>query len=246
MSYRSPCDMVGEIPTERQGHHMNFLYKVARGMIRLYSRLMLNMDVLWHGEMPVGPKIYVANHPSATDPFVLHLLSREPMSVMIASTAFAFPLFGEYIRRAGQIQVSPGEGVRAMEQAKEFLKAGYSVGIFPEGGFSPQTGGFRQPHSGAARLALSTGVPIVPVGIYLPRERNLCISSHLSGEPTLGYWYLHGPYGITIGKPMNLEGDSRDPEHVRAQSRTIMGWIKSLALESEFRMRRLAPVPASY
>jgi 1-acyl-sn-glycerol-3-phosphate acyltransferase len=225
---------------------MNVFYKVGRGMIRLYSRLILNIDILWHGEMPVGPKIFVANHPSATDPFVLHLLSREPMSVLIVSTAFAFPLFGEYIRRAGQIQVLPGEGARAMEQAEEFLKDGYSVGIFPEGGFSPQTGGFRQPHSGAARLALCTGVPIVPVGIYLPRERNLCISSRLSGKPTVGYWYLHGPYGITIGKPMKLEGDSTDPNHVRTQSRTMMGWIKSLARESEFRVRRLASVPIRY
>jgi 1-acyl-sn-glycerol-3-phosphate acyltransferase len=238
--------MVGEIPVEKEGHRMNLFYKVARGMIRLYSHVMLNMDVLWHGEMPVGPKIYVANHPSATDPFVLHLLSHEPMSVMIVSTAFAFPLFGEYIRRAGQIQVSPGEGARAMEQAKEFLKAGYSVGIFPEGGFSPQTGGFRQPRSGAARLALSTGVPIIPVGIYLPRERSLRISSHLNGKPTLGYWYLHGPYGITIGKPVKLEGEPTNPEHVQSQSRTIMGWIKSLAQESEFRVRRLASVPVRY
>lgn len=124
---------------------MNLLYKAGREIIRLYSRLMLNLDIRWNGEIPAGPKIFVANHPSATDAFILHLLSREPMSVMIASTAFTFPLFGEYIRRAGQIQVLPGDGARAMEQAKEFLKAGYSVGIFPEGDFSPQAGGFRQP-----------------------------------------------------------------------------------------------------
>lgn len=120
---------------------MNFFYTVGRGLVRLYSRFMLNLDVRWDGQMPVGPKIFVANHPSAIDPFILHLLSREPMSVMIVSTAFTFPLFGEYIRRAGQIQVLPGDGARAMEQAKEFLKAGYSVGIFPEGDFSPPARG---------------------------------------------------------------------------------------------------------
>ena len=54
---------------------MNFFYKVARGLIRMYSRMMLNMDIHWHGEVPIGPKIFIANHPSATDPFVLHLLS---------------------------------------------------------------------------------------------------------------------------------------------------------------------------
>jgi len=225
---------------------MNFLYKAAREFIRLYSRIMLNMDVHWYGQIPPGPKIFVANHPSATDPFILHLLSHEPMSVMIVSTAFAVPLFGEYIRRAGQIQVMPGGGVQAMEQAKNFLEAGYSVGIFPEGDFSPQKGGFREPRSGAARLALSTGVPVIPVGIYLPRERCLRIASRLNGQPTVGYWYLRGPYSITVGPPMQLEGDVKNLEIVRSQARMMMKWIKSLAQESEFRTRRLVPVPVRY
>lgn len=225
---------------------MNLFYRVGRGMIRLYSRLMLNLDVYWHGEVQAGPKIFVANHPSGTDAFILHLLSREPMSVLIVSTAFSFPLFGEYIRRAGQIQVLPGEGARAMEQAKESLKAGYSVGIFPEGDFSPQAGGFREPRNGAARLALGTGAPVVPVGIYLPRERNLRVASRLSGKPTVGYWYLHGPYGITIGTPLQLEGDPADTDHVRAQTRKMMGWIEALAQESELRVRRLVPAPVRY
>ena len=77
---------------------------------------MLNMDMHWHDHLPAGPKIFIANHPSATDPFILHLLSREPMSVLIVSTAFAFPLFGEYIRRSGQIQVIPGQGEQALKQ----------------------------------------------------------------------------------------------------------------------------------
>jgi 1-acyl-sn-glycerol-3-phosphate acyltransferase len=155
-----------------EGLRMNLFYKTGRGIIRLYSRLMLNLDIRWNGDVPAGPKIFVANHPSATDAFILHLLSREPMRVLIVSTAFSFPLFGAFIRRAGQIPVLPGEGGRAMDQAKACLEAGYSVGMFPEGDFSPQAGGFREPRSGAARLALSTGVPVVPVGIYLPRERS--------------------------------------------------------------------------
>lgn len=226
---------------------MNLLYKAARGIIHLYSRLLLNMDVRWHADIPSGPKIFVANHPSATDPFVLHLLSREPMSVMIVSTAFTVPLFGDYIRRAGQIQVIPGGGAQALEQAKGFLQAGYSVGIFPEGDFSPQEGGFRKPRSGAVRLAISSGVPVIPVGIYLPRERSLRIaSSRLSNQPTVGYWYLHGPYGITVGSPMKLDGNLADLDDIRTQARTMMGWIKSLAQESEFRVRSLTPVPVRY
>jgi len=225
---------------------MNLFYnKIGCGIIRLYCRLMFNLDIRWRGEMPVGPKIFIANHPSATDPFVLHLLSREPLGVMIVSTAFTFPLFGVFIRRAGQIQVLPGQGERAMEQARDYLKAGYSVGIFPEGGFSPQKGGFRKPRSGAVRLALGTGVPVIPVGIYLPQERIRKIASRLSGKPTVGYWYLRGPYGITIGNPLQLEGNATDGEQVRRQTQGLMERVKLLVQESEFRVRRLVPVPVS-
>lgn len=223
---------------------LNFRYETARTLIRLYSRLMLNLDIHWHGRLPLGPKIFAANHPSATDPFLLHLLSREPMSVLIVSTAFTFPLFGEYLRRAGQIQVLPGQGERALDQAGRFLESGYSVGIFPEGNFSPQTGGFREPRGGVARLALRTGAPVVPVGIYLPREGILRIDSCLSGRPTVGYWYLRGPYGMTVGEPVPMQGDAGDRALVHALAGRLMESIKSLAWESEMRMRRLAPVPA--
>jgi hypothetical protein len=68
----------------------------------------------------------------------------------------------------------------------------------------------------------------------------------LSGRPTLGYWYLYGPYGITVGNSTRLEGNPADSDNVRAQTRRMMGWIKSLAQESEFRVRRLVPVPVRY
>jgi 1-acyl-sn-glycerol-3-phosphate acyltransferase len=217
---------------------MNLFYKAGRVCVRLYSKLMFKLDVHWHKEMPVGPKIYIANHPSATDPFILQSLPQEPMSLMVVSTAFTFPIFGEYFRKSGHIKVVPGEGKRAMIQARELLRAGYSVGIFPEGDFSPQSGGYRKPRSGAVRLAFSTGLPVVPVGIYLPRERNVRVASRMSGKPTVGYWYISGPYGITIGNLMNLEGDAANEEKVHQLTLEMMERIKILAHESEFRVRK--------
>ncbi len=210
----------------------NAIYDASRAFIHAYSRLFLRLDIHWHDSIPEGPKLFIANHPSASDPFLIHLLSR--MSVLVTASAFAFPLFGHYLRRAGQIEVSPGGD--AIEQACRRLQQGHSVGIFPEGGFSPQGGGFLEPRSGAARLALMTGVPVVPIGIYLPRERSLRIASRLSGRPTVGYWYLRGPYAITVGQPMKFEGDAENREHVRSVTATMMEWITSLAAESEARL----------
>lgn len=217
----------------------NILYEIARTLVQAYSRLMLRMDIQIHEALPEGPKLFIANHPSATDPILIHLLGR--MSVLITANAFAFPILGAFLRHAEQVAVIPGGD--ALERAVRLLQQGKSVCIFPEGTYSPQEGGFGQPRSGAARIVLSTGVPVIPVGISLQRERSIRIASNLIGRPTVGYWYLHGPYVVTIGKAMQFEGDVEDREHVHSVTASMMDRIKSLAQESERRLQgRLAPV----
>jgi 1-acyl-sn-glycerol-3-phosphate acyltransferase len=219
------------------------LYNFGRTFIRLFAFVMLQMEIQRHADLPAGPKIFVANHPSATDPFLIHLVSSQPMSVLISANAFAVPVFGFFLRKMKQIPVRRGLGNMALDDAHRLLDAGGSVTIFPEGDFSPQEGGFRPPRTGAARLALSTGVPIIPVGIHLPRERSFCIRSNISGKPTLGYWYLRGPYQITVGQPMKFEGNAEDRNHVHKVSLNIMECIRLLALESEKRMARQRGLP---
>ena len=218
----------------------NLLYEIARASVRLYSRLMLRMDICWHESPPDGAKLFVANHPSSTDPFLIHLLSREPMSVLIVASAFSFPLFGSYIRKAGQIPVFAGQGEQALEKARCLLDKGWSVGIFPEGSHSPQDGGFHDPRSGAARLALKTGAAVIPVGIHLPQEKSMYISSRLGGQSAVGYWYLRGPYAVTVGKSVYFKGDSDDRGQVQSTAQRMMELIRSLAAESRTRMFRLS------
>ena len=223
--------------------HSNFLYKLSFQVVRLFSRVMLRFDVRYNSELPIGPKIFAANHPSATDPFLLPLLSSKHLSVLISGNAFAMPLFGHYLHRIGQICVTQGQGRDALDEARQRLQSGRSVGIFPEGLVSPQSGGCHPTRTGAARLALSTGVPVIPVGIYLPRERSVYLSSNLSGKKTATYWYLHGPYGMTIGEPMQFTGNADDQDLVRSVALKIMEKIRELAEESERRVR-VAPAGA--
>jgi len=60
----------------------------------------------------------------------------------------------------------------ALDAARQLLEAGGSVALVPEGRLSPRRGGFRAPRTGAARLAILTGVPIVPIGIHLLRTKH--------------------------------------------------------------------------
>lgn len=223
----------------------NYIYEMIMASVRLYSSLFFRMDVHWHDRPPSGPKLYVANHPSASDPFLIHLLSERHLAVLLSTNAYRFPVLGFFVRNAGQIEVVPGNGEHILEQSKERLEAGCSVAIFPEGTFSPQQGGYQEPRSGAARLALSTGVPVVPVGIHLLRERLVTLSSRVKGKSTVGYWYLRGPYSVTVGKPMQFEGNPDDKAQIHAVTKSMMQRIQALAQESQQRMQELIPAAAS-
>ncbi|MBI2758027.1 MAG: 1-acyl-sn-glycerol-3-phosphate acyltransferase [Chloroflexi bacterium] len=215
----------------------NQLYDFAVQLVHLYARAMLKLDIRWRVALPAGPKLFIANHPSASDPFLIHLLSSKHLSVLISGNAFAMPLFGRFLHCCGQISVNAGQGKDALDQAQQRLQSGHSVGIFPEGLVSPQSGGCHPPRTGAARLALMTGVPVIPIGIYLPRERSLYIESKLSGKHTAAYWYLRGPYGMTVGEPMLFTGDLEDQNLVRSVTNSMMATIHELAEESERRVR---------
>ncbi len=213
------------------------LYLLGWPVVCLYARLMLRLDVLRQAPLPAGPKLIVANHPSFTDPFYLTLLFPQPINILLIESAFSVLLFGAYLRWSGHVPVVPGNGRPAFEEARRLLEAGRSVAIFPEGDASPREGGFLPPRTGAARLALLTGVPVVPVGIYLPRERTRMISSSIAGKRTVGHWYLRGPYSMTVGQPLRFEGDAEDQTLVASISDRIMQRIISLARESERRVR---------
>jgi 1-acyl-sn-glycerol-3-phosphate acyltransferase len=223
------------------------LYVMSWTFVRMFALVMLRLDIHRHSHLPSSPMIFVANHPSATDPFLIHMISRkQQLNVLITAKAFNVPVFGWFLRKVQEIPVPLQEGSTALDQARQHLEKGRSVVIFIEGRISPQEGGFLPPRSGAARLALSSGAPVVPVGIFLRRERCHNIRSSISGGvPSEARWYFRGPYAITVGQPTQFEGDVEDREHVRRISETIMEKIRHLADESQRRLhrRKLAPSP---
>ncbi|MCP4540582.1 MAG: 1-acyl-sn-glycerol-3-phosphate acyltransferase [Chloroflexi bacterium] len=221
------------------------LFWLSRPIIFLYARVMLSMDIFWHAPLPSGPQLIVANHPSFTDPFFVALVSSQPVKILIIVSAFLVPLFGRYLRLSGHVPVDPNKGREAFEKAKQLLEEGRSVVIFPEGDASPRYGGFRKPRTGVARLALLTGAPVVPVGIHLPRERLLTIHGTVAGKRSAGYWYLRGPYNMTVGQALRFEGDVQDRACVSSVSEKIMQRIITLADESEQRMEGRGSLPST-
>ena len=210
-------------------------YSLERLAVASYARAMLKVDVVRHGPLPEGPKIVVANHPTTTDPILITLLAAEPMHILITEMCFNIPGLGQFMRMAGHVPVVDNNRRAAFEKAVRLLQAGQTVTIFPEGALSPLEGGVCRPHTGAARLALMTNAPIVPVGIHLRRERIRFVETTVGDKTETARWYLRGPYAITVGEPLRFRGDVEDRQYVRWVSERIMQRIAGLARESALR-----------
>ena len=117
-----------------------------------------------------GGYVLSANHNSNFDPWPLGLplFPRRFLRFMAKSELFWFPL-GVVIRGAGAFKVRRGErDQEAIDTAMQLCREGNVVVMFPEG--TRRKKGLRKKHearwhTGAARIALEAGVPLVPAAI---------------------------------------------------------------------------------
>jgi len=166
-------------------------WPVVKGLYRLRVRGLEHL--------PEGGFVLAANHISNFDPWPLGIpiLPRRQLRFMAKSELFN-PLLAPILRVSGAFKVRRGEGdVEAMRTAVDLVRAGEIVVMFPEG--TRQIKGMRKkhvarPHSGAARIALTAGVPLVPAAI--------------SGTDRLSRL---GPLRVAYGRPLDLSDlDGRD------------------------------------
>ena len=186
----------------------------------------------------------MANHPTTSDPFLVAYVAHEPVRILIMSRVFDIPLFGTYLHKSGHIPVVDGNGRQAFDAAEAHLRNGGTLVIFPEGNLSPIEGGFKPPRSGAARLALLTGVPVIPMGISLSPRGIWNLKSDIKDTAVSIRWAKHGPYGVTVGHPLRFEGDVEDRDYVREVASRMMQHVMDLAQESRERLQASRfPIP---
>lgn len=205
-------------------------------MVKAYSKLMFRMSIRSRSLIPKGAKIIVANHPTTTDPFILTSISNGQAAVLIKDVLFDVPVFGKYLHMAGHIPVSTGRGKEAFEKALMLLRRNITVIVFIEGDLSRFIHKIGKPKTGAIRLALASGKPIVPIGISVKKQNIKSIRSIIKGVNELGKWYLKGPYALTIGKPINLGIGSSGRARVKNLSNWLRGKISKLEKESTLRL----------
>lgn len=117
----------------------------------------------------LGPCIFVANHESLIDPWILCLATTRRVRFMAKAELWRYPVVRWVMDAYGTFPVERGSGdTGAMRRAGELLDAGELLGMFPRGTSKPT--GNRRWHRGAARLALAHGATLIPVRIENTRQ----------------------------------------------------------------------------
>lgn len=217
---------------------------VHRILCNIYAKSFLNHKIFWDAPLPSEPVIFAINHPTTTDPLLLPMVTPNPLAILVTEMAFDLPLFGPILRAAGHIpvMVKTSNGNQIIQSAVDMLDIGRSVAIFPEGILSPTPGSFNHPHSGAARIALSSGALVVPVGIYMLANGITSTVTKSENFESTSRWAVRGPYYISLGEAMRFTGDAEDREQVKKVTGQIFDAIKLQTWRSEERVKQEQPL----
>jgi 1-acyl-sn-glycerol-3-phosphate acyltransferase len=217
------------------------LVAVVGAIVGLVSRLQVERqrsrrDVA--RRLPDGPIIVISNHTSYADGALLALACRRMgRSLRLLATAGVFraPVIGALARRLGFIAVKRGEADAAasLDEASAALAAGEAVGLYPEGRLTRDPMMWpERAKTGAVRLALRTGAPIVPVAMVGAHEvigrRRLALTllTNLVRRPT-----VHTKVGrpIDVHQLMHIDANTIPTnDEVRHAADLVMGELVDL------------------
>jgi 1-acyl-sn-glycerol-3-phosphate acyltransferase len=177
-------------------------------------RLLFRLRVTGARNIPSsGPGIVAGNHVSAIDGVFLGLItaerSRRMTRFLVAAEFFRKKRVGWGLRLYRNIPIRRGEGdTGALDEAIATIRGGAFAGIFPEGKVNPEPGrGLQRGRSGVGRIALATGAPVIPVGIWGTQDRWPQAGLHWRRpwRPIVAFAY---------GDPIQPEGDPASPADV--------------------------------
>lgn len=185
-------------------------FRLVAGLMAPVLRLFFNIKTSGVENLPKGGYILVGNHVSYLDPFAfaysVYIHMRRVPHYLAKESLFRIPFVGKILPKVGQIPVyrSGKSNEEPLRVARDYLAAGQVVIVFPEGTLTrdPDLWPMRG-KTGAIRLALELGLPVVP-------------AAHWGVEKVLGNYskkFRPNPFHkvwVTIGEPIYFEKPKKD------------------------------------
>ncbi len=210
---------------------VNPWFAFGAGVLRPLLNLATIKDWVGGEKIPkTGAVIVICNHISYLDALTFtHFLynnGRAPR-YLGKKEVFQIPIIGRVIRGAGQIPVdrqSP-DAAKGLEHAVAVLKAGHLLGVYPEGTLTRDNKLWpMKAKTGVARLAITTGVTVIPCASWGPEK----VLPPYSKFPRI---FPRKKISIRVGDPLSFEkwrGREEDPLALEEATAYIMRKITDL------------------
>jgi carboxylesterase len=214
-------------------------YHGIRSLLRAQFDALNDLEVLGAENVPAhGGVILACNHQSWMDVQVLGASCPRRVHFIAKSEFEKWPVLRHLIRLSESVYVHRGGDEAALEAVVEALRSGWAVTIFPEGtipgeedvprvAVEPETG-LLPGRTGAIRLALKAGVPVVPVGIS---GTGRAFPPEIYPRLEVLRMPAATPVRIRFGEPMHLEkyrGLPQDRKTFREATNELMRNISAL------------------
>ena len=192
---------------------MNKFYAFISSLVRVFVGPLYPMKYLGRENIPEGPAIVCANHSSYLDPILVSFAftARKNVHFMAKADLFDVPVIGPVIRGVGAFPVVRGTSdVSAIRNSMKYLRQGEKIMMFPEGKRVPEDDA-QAVKTGAVRIALKLGVPIIPM--YIPRKKRLFKRDE-----------------VIIGKPYHVDNTQQGGDY-NALSKQLLDKISELGTD---------------
>ncbi|MEU9889854.1 lysophospholipid acyltransferase family protein [Sphaerisporangium sp. NPDC051017] len=199
------------------------LYRITKMVSSPFLRLLWRPEVTGAHNVPTsGAALLASNHLSILDSVFLPLMLPRQVTFVAKSEYFTGNrLMAMFMRGTGQVAIDRESAAAAqvmLDTALRVLKGGELFGIYPEGTRSPD-GRLYRGKIGVAWLALTAGVPVVPVAM-VNTDRVLPPGATV---PRIG------KIGVRIGEPLTFTGDPGRAQDRRAVTDEVMKAIQRLS-----------------
>lgn len=223
----------GRSSVRRASRDSGFWLRLAATILR--PVILLTTRRVWRGASEItsrpGGLVVAANHLSWVDPVTVgHFVysgARRAPRFLAKAELFRLPVIGRVIRGCGQIPVyrATRDAAAALREAIGGVERGECLIIYPEGTCT------RDPNlwpmvakTGVARVALTTGAPVIPVAQWGPQR----MLPYGSKRPHL---FPRTKILVIAGPPVDLSafaGQEQTSEVLRAATAVIMGEVSKL------------------
>jgi 1-acyl-sn-glycerol-3-phosphate acyltransferase len=173
----------------------------------------LNVSGLIHVSAIKGPVVYISNHMSMIDTFIIPsiLLAFNRLTFVAKEELLDYPVLGRIMKAIKPITVcrkNPREDLfKVLSEGEEYIKNGYSVVIFPQATrsavFNPASF-----NSLGVKLARRAGVPVVPVALKTDFQGNGRLIKDM-GPVDPGKTIF-----VEFGKPLEVKGNGSETHRI--------------------------------